>query len=450
LNWNNEFGRSLVAEIDALRKENVPWRKITMDLNKKHGLNFHREKYRKAWRTNHRRQNLSTVVEQNAVNELSISADPSSLITSVDDLIRETRIDTNVWIKDKVKEKAWTSPLPKGQGAVQMYSISADFIKRIPDEQLFPPLNPVSIQQPVKQTPAAVSAPMKKAVIVPDTQIGFKRDMISGKLTPFHNRIAMDLVLSIIEDIKPDKVFLLGDNLDLPDWSDKFLRSPELYFTTQPSLIELSWFLARIRGAVPSAEIIYLEGNHEARMRKAIINNLLAAHGLKSATNLKGDDIVSIPTFLDLPSIDVEFISGYPHAKSWVNSDLMVRHGNIARKKSGATVSAILDETQVSQIVGHVHRFELAAKTVYDYQGERQIVVFSPGCLALVDGEIPRGQDWVNWQDGTGVVYYSDDFFSIVPILISGGQAVFNGTLYKGIDYTEKLFDETSFDAYLK
>lgn len=102
---------------------------------------------------------------------------------------------------------------------------------------------------------------LKVDVILPDSQCGFKRDLETGKLTPLHDLRAISIATQIIKDINPDRIIMLGDMLDLPDWSTHFVRSPEFYFTTQPSLDYVASWITELRPYCK--EMVYIEGNHE-------------------------------------------------------------------------------------------------------------------------------------------------------------------------------------------
>ncbi|MEG7688988.1 hypothetical protein U2044_15455, partial [Listeria monocytogenes] len=83
-------------------------------------------------------------------------------------------------------------------------------------------------------------------VVLPDMQIGFKRDPITNQLIPLHDRRAMFVAVESIKRINPNRIVLLGDNLDFAELS-KYPTSPDHTFTIQDALLEYSWWLGLIR-----------------------------------------------------------------------------------------------------------------------------------------------------------------------------------------------------------
>lgn len=152
-------------------------------------------------------------------------------------------------------------------------------------------LQPVVVNPSTRPTPRAWTHPnLRCAAIIPDMQVGFKRSLRDGSLEPFHDRAAIDVAWQIIraEAGRLSEIVLLGDNLDLPEWSLKFTRSPEVYWTTQPSLVELAWWYAQL----PSGPKIHaIEGNHECFDRET---RAITRRGFSSVDELTiGDEVLS-------------------------------------------------------------------------------------------------------------------------------------------------------------
>jgi UDP-2,3-diacylglucosamine pyrophosphatase LpxH len=76
--------------------------------------------------------------------------------------------------------------------------------------------------------------------------------------------------------VQPDTVVINGDWLDMSEWSDKFAREPGFFFTTQPALFECHYWLQKLRRTLPNARIVYIEGNHEIRLKNSMTSHLLA------------------------------------------------------------------------------------------------------------------------------------------------------------------------------
>lgn len=279
----------------------------------------------------------------------------------------------------------------------------------------------------------------KVAVILPDVQFGFRRDLRTGILDPFHDVAALEGALEIIRITRPDLVILLGDFLDLAEFS-RFDQEPEFANTTQESFDAGHLYLARIRAEVPDAEIRYLEGNHDRRIQKAILTNAKAALRLRpAATPPSTWPSVSIPAYMRLDDLGVEYLGGYPANMTWINERVCCVHGEKVRS-SGSTAAAVVDDERVSVIFGHVHRIEKKYKTRRTFAGPRFSFAATPGCLSRVDGAVPstkgsndplgnpisRPEDW---QQGCAVVTYieGDGPFGYEQVFINGADTLFRG-----------------------
>jgi hypothetical protein len=271
---------------------------------------------------------------------------------------------------------------------------------------------------------------LKVDVILPDSQCGFKRNLETGELTPLHDLRAIAIATEMIKDIKPDRVIMLGDMLDLPDWSTHFVRSPEFYFTTQPSLNYVASWIKELRPYCK--EMVYIEGNHEKRMIDSIIQNTIQAYGIKPANEPKSAPILSVPYLLGLDKLDVKYIGNYPHGEFYINDNLVCIHGIKVGAQSGQSVMKLLNSPRISIIQGHVHRLEMAHKTVWTHGNPKIYQAISCGTLCRIDGIVPGGGTRYNWQQGVGVVEYDDERFQIDTIGIYNGKSIFRGKCYNG------------------
>lgn len=452
-NWKSELGKEIVAMVDSLREEGMrDWHKIAYRVNDRFDIDFHPQKIRKGWRM-HGTHNMSTGLVDSVSREGNYSSfvkqyntgeatSKGQTIKTLDDLISACEINLDIWKIDKHVINKWEVKA-KDRDVFPLFQVKAWLSKIVADETKFPVIEPVQFNVP-KATPVKwTDNGIKKALIIPDAQVGFKRDIYKNTLEPFHDRRAMDLVVQIAEHTNPDRIILLGDMLDLPDWSDKFIRSPEMYWTTQPAIIELAWWIARLKIAAPNVAIDYLEGNHEYRMRKTIINHLIAAYDLRPAGEMEAPAAMSIENLLGLPKMGVRFWGNYPNDEVWITNDLRCRHGDIARKGGGNTSKAILQESFVNEIYGHSHRFEMSCKTIGTSGGMKTFAAFSPGTLARLDGIVPSVRAQEDWQQGFAMVYYDDHGFNIVPTSIDNGRCIYDGKVFTGQEYVDRLDKET-------
>jgi len=256
------------------------------------------------------------------------------------------------------------------------------------------------------------------------------------------------VALQIVEYINPNKIVYLGDILDLPDWTEKFLRSPDFYWTTQSSVIEAVWWLTQFGFAGDKADQALLFGNHEERMNKATISSLKAAFNLKPADELDLPPSLSIERLLCLDKLGIEYINAYPGGEVWINNDIRCVHGNIARKNSLETVRALISNSDTTAIQGHIHRIEIAMRRIQRQEGTKTIYGFSPGCLCKTDGSVPGSTRNNNWQQGIGIVHYNDHHYNLVPVAIDQGKAVYDGLLFTARDQLEIIKKDTNWKQF--
>ena len=213
-----------------------------------------------------------------------------------------------------------------------------------------------------------------------------------------------------------------------------------MFFTTQAAIIEAAWYLAQIKSLC--ANVTVLAGNHEERLTRLLINHMNMAYGLKPANNLDSWPVMSVPNLLGVESLGIEYLDGYPDAEFWINEEVMCAHGDRVAAKSGRTVAAIIDDMSHSKIFGHIHRIEMANKTVYSKSGPKIITACSVGCTCRIDGVVPGKKKKQNWQQGLGIVQESSGRHEITPVSILDGTAIFDGRIFTGEDYKEQLNQE--------
>jgi hypothetical protein len=307
-------------------------------------------------------------------------------------------------------------------------------------------------QWPVVEPSPPVRIPARKVsrsasgwdvtVILPDMQIGYYRGP-DGDLQPTHDEAAMSIALQVIRDAKPSRVVMVGDNLDLPELG-KYRYSPAFAMTTQATIDRGGLMAAEVRAAAPDATIVWLAGNHEERLPNYILDNAKASFGIKQAMEPEGWPVLSVPHLCRLDEYGVSYRPGYPAADYWITEKLRVIHGDRVQSR-GSTAHKYLNDEKTSVIYGHIHRIERAHKTRTDWDGPREIMAASPGCLARIDGAVPSTKGGMDldgrpiigihedWQQGVAVVLSSPETgdFDYEQIRIFGGRGIWRGKIYE-------------------
>lgn len=378
------------------------------------------------------------------LNKRTLEAAKSGRITTLEELLDFCQVDRNVWETERHTLNTWEGFSKDNDGnpvVTTLHQVKAYLRRRVLEAE-HPPIQPVEIAGPTHPTYKKPHRPygIKRAVILSDAQVGFVRDLRTGKLSPSHDRLAMDIALQLIYDLRPHYVINVGDILDLPDFGS-YAYSPELANQTQSSVVEAAWWLGRIRQAVPRAVCHLLLGNHDQRLEKAIINNLKAAYGLRPADELDLPPALSVPRLLALHKTGWNYSDGYPNGEYFLTPNLKVIHGDTVRGGGGNTTAAIVKKEDVSVICGHIHRLESAYRTKSN--GD-VISAHSVGCMCLPE-LTPPGRKRQDWQSGLGVVHFLPDGsrHHIELIHIDQGRAIYGGKEYVGEARISELEQDT-------
>jgi hypothetical protein len=403
----------------------------------------------------HRKEDTNNLI-------ISVEANPARIHT-LDQLIEYCEVDLDTWVvarhiankyatprKEIYKDLTWDHGVVTGYvrdtgkmvqaGLIQ---IKAWFARRDPIP-ITPTIQPVKLDVPLEWAIAKERPTSGRSLVSSDWHIGFYRDLASGKLTPFHNRQALATFLDLAAAVKPDRIDLLGDLLDMPEWSDKFVRSPQMRQTTQPAILELAFWLTKLRALCPGIPIYVYEGNHGARLRRALMVHLPAAYQLKAVSSLTLPPALSIPNLLGLDALGIEWVGDYPAGCTYLGP-IRLEHGDVVRQGAGDSAKKVVTDSQESSIFGHTHRLEKVHRTLYVGNRVRRVIfAASSGCLcSLEPGTVPGHTRRHNWQNGAVAVDYEKGSQALDPhlILFQNGIALWEGFSYKGEIPLEELKD---------
>lgn len=214
----------------------------------------------------------------------------------------------------------------------------------------------------------------------------------------------------------PERGVLMGDTIDLTNAS-RHPREPDWAASTQECLDAGGQMICEYREASEETKWVKLLGNHEERLRRAVIDGLGDFYGLRPAQVTGMPDLPPIfdPAFLlrldEFNITPVGYKGNYKHAKHVVTPYLVAQHGENARAGSGSSVLGALGKIDYSLIIGHTHRQGLVQKTIRQSNGvPRLLQGGETGCMCRIEdglGYAP-GADWSNgfitaaiWPDGT-------------------------------------------------
>ena len=311
-----------------------------------------------------------------------------------------------------------------------------DVEKATPKWPVIQPAAPVKVEvSEIPPKPARNG--LKMSLKCGDTQIGF-RVLEDGTTEEFHDQRAMDLVVEVARREQPDSIVILGDFLDLPS-QGRWAQEAAFAKTTQMSLDTGYKWLASLRAVAPYAEIVLIEGNHDKRLQGFIETNAVSAFGLRRAQLPQEWPVMSLQNLLRLDELNIKYYDAYPAATHWDSPHVRNIHGTRANSRGSTTAQYAQELPHISTWSGHSHRAEITYKSVLGAYGEK-IESFSanPGALCKTDGTVPgynaathangsSAKIVEDWQQGFGVMYYTDDEAWPFVYRIENGRTIYNG-----------------------
>ena len=154
---------------------------------------------------------------------------------------------------------------------------------------------------------------------------------------PYHDPKAINAVKRFIKATPIDVVVFNGDILDMYDVSS-FDKSPDRINSLQEELNMAMKLFGDIRKELPEAEMVYVEGNHEYRLKRYLMRH----------PELFSLEALQLPNLLKLDKFNIKYTD-----KPYYLGNLKITHGSIVRKFAGYTAKAEMEKNDCSGISGH-------------------------------------------------------------------------------------------------
>lgn len=240
---------------------------------------------------------------------------------------------------------------------------------------------------------------------------------------PFADKRALKVVQAISVDQQPDLLCHMGDLLDCYTLS-RWDKNPERKETLQDEINAARLHLAEMRDLHPNARIVYLEGNHEDRLRRILWNLEGPAAVLSQLTAFKR--AITWPALLGLAELHIEFVPYAEQARHSFLPKFILKHGTVVRNQSAYTASGEWRKYGMSGASGHTHR--IGAFYHRDHNGNH--VWLETGCTCRLDPEYMVDPDW---QQGAVTATFDTKTGApdVNPIYIHDGNAMWRGGKYK-------------------
>lgn len=357
-------------------------------------------------------------------DEADLVSRPSAKLNTEYDLMRERGLDPEEWEVVSMTINEWESATKKGGGQLvtgkqTLKQLKIHLRRKVPIELIVAARidGPVYIAKPQK-----VGKNLTRRVV-----------LVGDQQAPYNNEQLHEAFCDFLFDYNPHEGVLIGDTIDLPDIS-RHPNNPEKDATSQECVDSGYAILRDYREANNAVNWKKLAGNHDERVRRLQIDKVERLYGMRRA-QVPGEipeiPVMDVGHLLRLDELDIEYVrpkGDYEHEQINLSPYLAARHGWIARKGSGASALATLEQLGYSVVVGHTHRQSLVHKTRHDINGAlTTVAACETGCMCRVEDGLGYtvAPDWQNgfataeiWSDGTfnlnlatfvnGTLYYRD------------------------------------------
>jgi hypothetical protein len=203
------------------------------------------------------------------------------------------------------------------------------------------------------------------------------------------DQFSIDCFIDTLKRTQCDRVILNGDIVDFECLSSHGGNDPRRFTITD----EMKWlddFLTNIRNILPSAQITFLEGNHENRLLRHFANESPFVRELLSEYH--GFDFAKL---LGLDKFNINFIS---------KSNLCVYTETSSRKEVDKNYIVFNDmlayghtpevrKHGLPSVWGHCHTYKTFAQYDYRYGSYHNL---QTGCMTTLDAHYCEGSHWNN------------------------------------------------------
>ena len=273
-------------------------------------------------------------------------------------------------------------------------------------------IRPISYPAPTK--PRVYSTPNKIAMVIGDTHFGIE----------CWN--TLNIFLQIVEEIKPEKIILNGDTLDMFSIS-KYSKDPRHSIAIDKEVSGFHKFLKLLHDVTEpyQTEILETNGNHsgngqEGRWWRFLSENL----GSIAASDLIAEKLSYKNVFYPNESWSRIKLVDSINQESMVElpNEMFVFHGDIVRKNGGYSARATFEKRYASTITNHTHRIGSSCQRIPSIgtRKERIITNFENGCACDLNPSYVSG---ANWQNGFSIVNYSEGITGVETVIMHNKKA---------------------------
>lgn len=257
-----------------------------------------------------------------------------------------------------------------------------------------------------KDTPPIEISKLKegtRVVIISDMQVPFEEPWLFST-----QKGRKGAINAFIRDFNPGILAVNGDGFDAYSVSS-YDKKPSRRFTLNDEKSRMEVGLDHLEDDAPDAERIYIEGNHEDRLQRALVS--LCQKDIR-AVEFFGATQLSGLGFRSLLQLDKRGWLSQPYGGYADILGFKITHGDVVGQESGETARKMFQKWHSSGTSGHTHR--LGAYYHRDAAGKTH-AWYESGCLCRFDLEYVTNP---NWQQGflIGEVSNNKLHMHLVPV----------------------------------
>lgn len=212
---------------------------------------------------------------------------------------------------------------------------------------------------------------------------------------PYHSERRLRELLDRIRG--SDVIVIMGDLIDAYSVSN-FDKNPLRKERMPEEFEEARRWLRIIRDENPTAEIHFIDGNHEERFKRYLIRQAPALLGLKG---------MSVKEQLELDDLYII----HHDSDGFDCYGVRLKHGQVVSNKSGATAHKELDMHQTSGVSVHTHRMSMVWYT--NREGKRMFWLEGGHVCDETKADYVKNP---NWQAGSWLLHIDEDAIDFSPI----------------------------------
>lgn len=218
----------------------------------------------------------------------------------------------------------------------------------------------------------------------------------------------MRLLISILQDIKPDQIYIMGDFEDFYSVNMHGPHHPDILQNLESEIYTVEVELNKIREACPSSKIIYNAGNHFFRLERFILDKVPSFYNffnLKDMYNLEKKEIEFVP-YQDIIRVGETNLRMMHSPPSYGEN---AARTSLIKKPGSSWIFQCTHRVQMASITdsnGIVHRCWMNGHMASTSETQEHKRVFS----------YAKGHE--NWQKCFGFGFHDGEFFDYQQSLI--------------------------------